>query len=173
MAATSISIFTSKELQVTVGLLKSIDKDLSREIRRAVKVISTPEWTQEVSANVRNPLQQRVLASNSSVAVGNDNVRLRSGNSTRRLSGGGSPATLARAAEFGTDRARVTTYQRRSPKGKTHTVKRRASVQLPSRSRSGWAVYPAAAEITPRIASLYAQTTLRTFAETIEKGAKG
>jgi hypothetical protein len=172
MAATSISIFTSKELQVTVGLLKSIDKDLSREIRRAVKSISTPEWTQEVQANVRFPIHQRVLASNSSVTVGNDNVRLRSGNSTRRLSGGASPSQLARAAEFGADRNSLTTYIRTSPKGNRHKVTRHASRQLPTRSRSGWAVYPAAAEITPRIASLYAQTTLRTFAETIEKGGR-
>jgi len=167
-----ISVFTSKELQLTLVALKGMDKELSAQVRRAVKTISTPQWKQVVSANVRTHPQQTVLANTATVSVSNTTLKLRSANSVRKLRGGASPADLAKAIEFGADTGRAVTYVRVSPKGARHNVTRHTTRQLSRPSRTGWAVYPGAAEIIPRVAAIYAQTTLRTFAETIEKGGR-
>lgn len=168
----SISVFTSKELQVSIGYLKAVDKDVSAQIRKHIKSLSTPEWKQEVQSNVRKDIHQRILANGANVRVRNDNIILRAGNSVKKMRGGASPADLARAAEFGADRNRTLTYSARSKNGKTYTVHNRHTTrQLPSPSRSGWAVYPAAADFIPRAAALMTQTTVRSLHEAFEKGS--
>lgn len=165
-----ISVLTSAELRGTIAILKNADKEISKEIKRAVRSISTPEWQGVVSGNRANSLQNRVLVQTAKVNVSNTNVTLTSGASNKRMRGGATPALLVRAAEFGTlSRDARKTYTTRSRKGNSYTVTRRTLRQIPSRSTRGYAVYPAAAEFIPRVASLYAQTTVRTLHEIIER----
>lgn len=164
-----ISVLTSSELRGTIAALKNADKEISKEIRSAVRTVSTPEWQGVVSGNRANPLQQRVLVDTAKVNVSNTNVTLTSANSSKRMRGGATPALLAKGAEFGTtSRDARTTYTGRSRKGKAYQVTRRTKRQMPDRSRT-WVVYKAAEKFIPRMASLYVQTTVRTLHEIIER----
>jgi hypothetical protein len=54
--------------------------------------------------------------------------------------------------------------------GRAYTVRnRRTQRQYQPRDRRGRVVMPAAAKVIPRLASLWVQTTVRTFYEAIEK----
>jgi hypothetical protein len=164
-----ISVLTSGELRATISVLKTADREVSKEIRSAIRTVSTPEWKGVVSGNRVSPLQRRVLVDTAKVQVSNTNVTLQSANSSKRMRGGATPALLAKAAEFGsTSRDARATYTSRSRKGKSYSVTRATKRQLPDRSRT-WAVYAAASEFIPRMASLYAQTTVRTLHEILER----
>ncbi|SMQ73468.1 hypothetical protein [Agreia sp. VKM Ac-1783] len=164
-----ISVFNSKELQGVTVAMKSFDREVAKQIRRVTKAVVAPEWSKAVREHASTRLQQRVLADTSRVAVSDQNVTLKSASVGRALSGGIKPSEAVAAAEFGANRGEFTTYRATSKKGKTFNVRRRTKAQLPARKKTGHAVYPAAADIIPRIASLWVQTTVRTFYELIEK----
>ena len=92
--------------------------------------------------------------------------------SRRALRGGLVPADQWHAVEFGADREKVTTYQRRSPKGNLHRVSRHTARQLPPRRRAGWVAYPALAEFLPRALRLWSQLIVRKYAEAAEKAGR-
>lgn len=164
-----ISVFNSKELQGVLVAMKSFERDLAAQIRKATKAVIAPEWTKSVRENASTRTQQRVLADTSRVAVSDQNVMLKSASVGKALSGGLKPSDDYAAEEFGANRGEYTTYTATSSKGKRYTVKRRTKRQLPTRKKSGHVVFPAAAEIIPRIASLWTQTVVRTFYERFER----
>ena len=164
-----ISIFNSKELQGVVIAMKSFERESAKQIRRVTKDVVAPEWTKAVREHASTRLQQRVLADTARVAVSDQNITLKSAAIGKSLSGGLKPSEGVGGVEFGANRAEYTTYRATSTKGKTFNVRRRTKAQLPDRQKTGHAVYPAAASIIPRIASLWTQTVVRTFYELIEK----
>lgn len=171
--ALRISVFGSAPLQQALVILKGVDKEVSKAIRTHVRSISSAEWQQEVRGRTSNAQEVKVLADTARVLVSNQNVTLRAGAIGRPLSGGARPSDIVRAVEFGAPQNSVSTYTARSRKGKSFKVTRHTNRQFRGPSRSGYAVYPAAARIIPRIAALYAQTTIRTFYESIERGIRG
>jgi hypothetical protein len=164
-----ISVWESKELQALLLALRGFDRDLKREIRARTKAVAQPAWQKAVAERADSVLESRVLASTARVAVSDQNVTLKSAAIGRSLKGGLRPSDSYAAVEFGADRNAKVTYDRKSPKGNTHKVTRRTRLQLRSRNRKGYVVFPAAAEVIPRLAALWVQTTIRTFYETIEK----
>ena len=60
------------------------------------------------------------------------------------------------------------TYTRRSRKGKSHRVTRVMGTQFKPFTSRGHVFFPAAERTASRIASLWAQTTVRTIAEALE-----
>jgi hypothetical protein len=168
-----ISVWDSKELQAILLALRGFDRDLKKEIRSRTKTMAQPEWQKAVAERAGTVLESKVLAATARVQVSDQNVMLRSASIGRSLSHGLLPSANYAAVEFGADRNVKTTYERRSPKGKTHSVTRRTRTQLRPRTRKGYVVFPAAAEMIPRLAALWAQTTVRTFHETIEKVTHG
>ena len=91
----------------------------------------------------------------------------------KALSGGYKPAMLAKATEFGANQDTTASYTATSRKGKRYTVRNRHTHhQFRSPSRSGYAVYPAAAKLVPRIFAAYIQTTVRALHEAFEAGYK-
>lgn len=165
----SISVFSSPELQATLLALRGFDRDLQKEIRQQTKAVAAPVWTKAVRENANTRLEQRVLADTARVQVSNQNVTLRSAAIGRALTGGLKPSDNWAGVEFGADRSKVRSYTQRSRNGKSYTVRRHVSAQLRPRNRTGHAVMPAAAETIPRLASLWVQTTLKTFYLALER----
>jgi hypothetical protein len=167
-----INVNSSKALQATILALKGMPAELSKQTRAAVKSFSDTEWREAVRGNVTTALETRVLSDTARVAVTNQNVTLKSATVGKSLSGGYKPSQLARTTEFGATQDATATYTATSRKGKSYTVRNRHTHrQFKPVSRSGYAVYAAAARIIPRIAAAYVQTTVRTLHEAFEKGA--
>jgi len=141
-----ISVFNSRELQGTILLLKALPRDAAAEIRRANKSVIAPVWKEAVRGETRTALQVRVLSDTTRVSVSDQNVTLSAATVGRPLSGGGTPAQLFAGTEFGSSRFK----------------------QFGTRASKGRVVMTAAARVIPRIASLWVQTTIRTFYEKFE-----
>jgi hypothetical protein len=62
--------------------------------------------------------------------------------SARRLAGGASINDLLRPVEFGTSGAAFVEYQRKSPKGTTHRVRRRTRTAFAPRRATGRVIWP-------------------------------
>jgi len=168
-----INVRSSKALQATILALKGMDAELAKQTRRAIKTVSDQEWREAVRGHVTTRLETRVLSDTARVAVTNQNITLKSATVGRSLSGGAKPSELVKAVEFGAlDGTTTPSFTATSRKGKKYTVRnRRNHNQFRGPSRSGYAVYAAAAKVIPRMASLYVQTTVRTLHEQFEKGA--
>ncbi|NNC10341.1 hypothetical protein HII28_00380 [Planctomonas sp. JC2975] len=165
----SVSTKTSEALDATVKGLQLLDKNVQTQIRQETKLLGQEEWTGLVARHLAgDSLQSTVLGETSKLQFSNQNVMLQSGASTRRMTGGATPAELARQEEFGANRNRLTAYRRRTRKGKTQQIIRHTTHPLMPIRRNGWTVYPAAAEFIPRIASLWVQTFMRTVYEAFE-----
>jgi len=142
-----ISVFNSKELQGTILLLKGAPREISKEIRKATKSVIAPVWQEAVRGETRTALQVEVLANTARVSVSDQNVVLSAGSIGKALVGGGTPPELTAGAEFGSTRYK----------------------QFGTRASKGKVVMVAAANVIPRIASLWVQTTIRTFYEIMER----
>lgn len=164
-----ISVFESKELQATLLALRGFDKDLKKQIRTHTKRIAQPQWQKSVREHAETRLEQRVLADTARVQVSDQNVMLRSAHIGRALTGGLKPSENWAGVEFGGDQEKASTYSATSRTGTSYKVTRRTRRQLRPRKKTGYAVFPAAADMIPKIAALWVQTTVRTFHETLEK----
>lgn len=168
MALLKIDVRNSKELQATILALKLMEKTASANIRKWTRQLMLPEWQKGLRERARSRAQNRVLVDTARVTVSNQNVSLKSATIGRSLVGGLNPKTEWAAFEFGADREKTTTYE--AIRGnKRFKVTRRTRRQLPSRSRSGWVVFPTAADLIPRLASLWYQTTIRSLYEAFER----
>lgn len=163
-----LDVRKSRELLATLYAVRSLDKTIQKMIRRETKTVAAPEWSKALAQRADTRLEQRVLVDTSVVTVSNQNVRVQSASKGRALSGGLNPKTEYPAVEFGADRSKKTTYDRRSPKGNTHKVTRRAATGMKRRNGKGYVFYPAASEMIPRMARLWVQTTVRTIATALE-----
>lgn len=149
---------------------RALPKDLKNNLRKYQRSEATPIWKEEMaSKSGLNELTQAVFKKGNTVKAGAV-LTLRAGSSNKRLSGGATPAELARPVEFGTTRRdKYTKYYRTSPNGNRHTVTRRTSRQLPPRRRGGYVVYPAANPAISRLTRLHVQTVIKSIYEATEK----
>lgn len=162
-----ITVFGSKELQAVILALKTLDRDTKTEIRKHTKDMAGQEWGAALKENASTKLEHRVLANTGRVRVSDQNVTLTSATVGRALKGGLQPKRDAAAVEFGAD-AEMVRYTATSRTGRRYDVKRNTRAQLRPRNRKGYVVYPAAADIIPRIASLWIQTASRTIFDKLE-----
>lgn len=163
----TIDFRESDELRAVVIALRAVDQTLSKNIRKYTQSELAPAWSEAVRGRSHTGLEVRVLGATARTAVSSNGITLRAASVGRKLSRGFDPKLMYAGVEFGANRSEKTTYQARSSKGKTYTVTRRTKAQLPARRRSG-PVYGAAAEMIPRAAALWVQTTVRTIAEASE-----
>lgn len=164
-----LDVKNSRELQATILAIRNAPKEIQKRIRDHTKQALLPEWQQGLREHADTRLQHRVLADTAKASVSNQNVRLASAGSAKRLSGGLSPSRNGRAVEFGIDPRKPLKYTRKNRKGGgSHTVNRRIGNAFGSRAARGNAVFPTAAALIPRFASLWIQTTVRTFYEALE-----
>jgi len=163
-----LDVKKSPELLATIYAIRSLDKTIAKMTRQETKRIAAPEWTKALAERADTRLEHRVIVDTSVITVSNQNVRIQSASKGRALSGGLAPKADYPAVEFGADQTRTTTYRRRSPKGKVHTVTRHATHALKPRTAKGYVFFPAAREMIPRLAALWVQTTVRTIATAFE-----
>jgi len=163
----SISVWESPALQGTILALRGMDKELAAQVRKATKSVSEREWKAELAHSTDTRLEHRVLVDSAKVATTNTQITLRAGQLARKLSGGGAIRDLAAGTEFGMAPTRAV---KTSTKGTTYT--RKMGPVFKKRNRKGYVGHPAAAHIIPNIAALWVQTTVRTFHEALEKGAR-
>jgi len=168
MALLKISVRNSRELQATILALKSLDREVSANIRRFTRQLIVPEWQQGLRERAQSRAQIRVLADTGRATVSSQNISLKSASVGRSLAGGLNPKSSWAAFEFGANDVE-TTYTATSRRGVRFSVTRHTRRQLPSRSRTGWVVFPTAKDIIPRVAALWWQTTIRTMYEAFER----
>jgi len=164
-----IDINSSRELQATVLAIRQSERTIQAEIRKQTRGSILPEWQKGIREHASTRLEHRVLADTARVTVSNQNVTLKAGGLQRKLSGGGRAVELYAPTEFGTDREHRSTYSATSRQGRRYDVTRRTRRQFRPLNRRGYAVYPTAADLIPRFASLWVQTTVRTMHEIFER----
>ena len=157
-----IDVRGSDELRDIVLAINQSDKDVQRAIRVHTQAELTRPWGQEVLKQSSTQLENRVLAATTVVSVSNQNIRIQSAGKGRRLSGGLIPKSDYHPVEFGA-KGGQTTYQR-----KGHTVRRNTRAQFKPFNRKGYVFYPAARRMIPRLASLWVQTVVKTYADILD-----
>lgn len=176
-----LSIRTARPLQAVVLAMKLADRDLRKRMNNAVRDTINPVWRQAVARHVWDRLDQAVLSKGARIAAGNPPAAV-AASSRRRLRGGLVPVDDWARFEFGAvSRDAYTTYQRaahtrrqagRSVQVAAHQVRRRTARQMPPRRTSGRVLYPAFAEVAPRVAALWAQIVVQQYAEASEEAGK-
>lgn len=161
-----LKVGDAPELRAAVLALKGVDRDVRSRINKATTGTMGPEWKALVAERARTPWDQRILVPGSRIAAGNPPTAV-AANSRRKI-GRMVPAEVWKGYEFGANRNAYSRYQRRSPKGKVHTVERRTMRHLPPVTRTGRVVYPAFAEIAPRMVSLWVQLIVKTVHDAAE-----
>lgn len=172
-----ISVWNSRELLATILAIRQAPTEMQKQIRQQTKTITSEEWKRAMGEHASTVnaarVTSRVLVQTARVAVSNQNVRLSSATVGRRLKGGLEPKVHYYALEFGANPDTRTTYTATSRKGRKFTVHQRHTArQLPRRLKAGWVFGPAVADMVPRIAALWVQTTVRVIAEAFE-GKRG
>lgn len=163
-----IDIYGSRELQAVVLSLRRAEKDIQKNIRTYTKSLLFPEWTKALAERAETRLEHRTLVSTGRIQMSNQNIKLKSASLSRPLSGGLIPSRDGAAVEFGANREEKTTYDAISSTGKSYRVTRRTRRQLRPKTVQGYVFYPAARAMIPRFASLWVQTTIRTFRDALE-----
>lgn len=148
--------------------LRAVEKNVSADIRKQTRQVLQPEWQKTAREHSQTRLEVRVLGDTARASVSSNGITLKSASVGKQLRGGFVTKQMYAAVEFGADRNKRVTYRARSSKGKTFNVTRRTAAQLRPRRRSGYVIYPAAAEFIPRAAALWTQTTVRVIAEAAE-----
>lgn len=164
-----ISVHSSRQLQAIILAGKQLDREVRSEIRKQNRQVIIPEWQKAVAEHASTRFEHRVLGSTARAQVSDQNVQLKAAHIGKALAGGLKPSEIWWVAEFGANRAQRRNYVG-TRGGKSFPVRdRRTTQQLRPRNPKGFVVYPAAANIIPRIAALWAQTTVRTLHEMFEK----
>ena len=156
---------SSRELQALILSVRRANKEVQAQIRKNTKPMVQAEWQKGLAQEAMTRFEHRVLVETARVTVSNQNVKLKAGGLSKKLSGGGRARDLAGVAEFGAGQRKP--IQSTSTKGKK--FQRQGTNQFRHYKKSGHVVYPTAARIIPRLASLWVQTAVRTFHEALEK----
>lgn len=156
-----INVRESRELQAALLALKAVPREVAAAVRKYTRPMVQEAWQAGLRARAVTPLDEKVLVKTARVQVRDTNVVLRSG-ATGKLK------DITRPVEFGADRDKVVTYDS-FRNGKRFKVTRHTKRQMSWRREGGRVVYPTAGELIPRLASLWVQTIIRTFYETLEK----
>jgi hypothetical protein len=173
-----LSIRTARPLQAVVLALKLADRDLRKRINDATRETLNPVWRRAVDERMQDRVDQRVFGTGTRIAAGNPPAAV-AGSSRRRLPGGLVPLENWRAWEFGAvgrdtsfteyPRAAYTRHQGgQAVQVRAGRVRRRTLAQVPSRASSGRVLYPAFAELAPRVAALWAQIVVQQYAQALE-----
>jgi hypothetical protein len=101
------------------------------------------------------------------VQLSPERVTLIAAKGNRKFSGGATATQLAAAVEFGAEK-RAVTIAARSRKGTAYNYKRRVNNQFKGRRRQGYVAYHVAAQMAPRFASLWVQTSVKTMYDAFE-----
>lgn len=165
-----LKVGDDSRLDAVVYGLKLVPREVRNAVNRETRATLKPIWQQELQRQAagRDPFTARMVGKGL-VSGGNPPV-MRAYTSRRPLRPGGiSPDAEGYLAEFGGRSSRSSTYRRRSANGGRHDVTRRTMLGLPQTISRGRVAYPAAAEVAPRMASLWVQTYVRAVYQALEE----
>lgn len=159
----------TRELRAAALAMKAMPRELRSDINKFTRQTMAGPWKELVAAKQITTQDKRIYAG-ARIKAGNPPTAT-AATSKRKLSGGLVPAERWKGFEFGTDdREQTQTYTRKNRRNAgTHRVTRRTYRQLPARTPSGRVVYPAFAEIAPRMVSGWVQIIVRKTYEALEK----
>lgn len=160
---------SSRELRDLITTLAVIDKPIAAAARAQSRMVIQPEWQKGLREHSNTRMEVRAIAATGRAAVSDRNVLLEAGGIKGNFSGGFDPRQSIKAVEFGADRAAKKTYSRKSKNGGKHQVTRRTKAQFRLPRRGGYVAYPTAANLIPRIARLWIQTSVREIHEQLER----
>ncbi len=163
-----ISVFESPALQGVILTLKGSERAIAAEMRKRTRSMVEPEWRNELAQNSITRMENIALVNTARVTVSNQNVQLKAGQLAKKLSGGGRVWEVSHLVEFGADPE----WERPATSVKGKGFRRRMGSRFRPRNMKGYVVYPAAADLIPRVAALWVQTVVRTFHELVEKEAR-
>ena len=155
------------EFRAAALALKAAPKEVRSRINKAVRAEGNVIWREEIDRAARSNLDRRIIAKGARIQAGNP-ARAIAANSKRALSGGLVPMYDFHGFEYGSSKQEeFFEYERRSPRGKFHSVKRRTKRQLPERAPvgSGRVAFKAWHRTGPRLVSLWTQIIYRSVYE--------
>lgn len=157
-----LDVRRSPVLTALIQTLATIPNEVAKQNRAHSKAVIVPEWKKGLAERApgERVFHERLVAP-STAYVSDRNVKLI----------GGANGKFPRETDFGARREEFTEYTGRR-KGRSFPVRRRTQRQFWHFVKSGRVVWPTASDLIPRILSLWAQTTIRTIHESIEKGAR-
>lgn len=160
-----------RELRAAVIGMKAADKGMRKRINDSMRNTFNPIWKQSLEKNKGGFTRaDDMLLKGARIKAGNPPC-LVAASSRARFGRALRPAEHWPLVEFGVSRTEPTNYERRSPKGKVHNVKRRTKSGWPKRQAKGRIATPAANKLIPRIASYWIQSVARTWYEAMEGGS--
>lgn len=161
-----LKVGDTPELRAAVLAMKGVDKTVRSRISKATVGTMGPEWKSLVMGKAHTSWDKRIIVPGTRIAGGNPPTAVAA--NSRRKVGRLIPSENWRGFEFGADRNAFSRYSRRSSKGTVHTVERRTMRHMPPRAPKGRIVYPAFAEIAPRMVSLWVQIIVKTVHDAAE-----
>lgn len=162
-----IDVRSSRELQALLLSVRRANRETQAEIRKHTKAMLAPAWQKALAEESMTKVENIVLVNTARVTVSNQNVTLKAGGLAKKLSGGARAFEISKQVEFGAPLKTIKYTGRRG--SKTFPVSRTSGRQFRHENKKGWVVYPAAAQIIPRLAALWVQTAVRTFADALDK----
>lgn len=154
-----IDIRGSQELQDVALAIQNSDREVRSAIRAFTKARLTRPWLERISSEADTTIERRVISGTATVSVSDQNIRIQSAAKGRRLSGGLLPKVDYPGVEFGAS------HKKRTYRRKGHSVTRNTTAQFKGRNTNGYVFYPAARAMIPRLASLWVQTVVKTYAD--------
>ena len=150
MARSRHGIVSAEAAEDFRGVQRAIDAapdELARLLSATAADQLSGAWADELAKRPATPAQRRFVLAGARTIPHAGGLRAETGD-----------GELARVFEFGTNnRETYTTYRRRSPKGRTHSVTRRTRRQIPPRRAGGYIAYPAANRLGTRAFAMWAQ----------------
>jgi hypothetical protein len=145
-----VSAYSSRELLTVLRGLRVLDRETKKQLRGHLRPMVLQVWQQAVAERASTRLQRRVLADTARTKISDQNVRLTSATLSRSLQGGLKPSEDWAPVEFGAGPS-------------TRNAK-----AFGGADRSGKVVYPAMANVIPRVLAMYVQTYVRAIHEALE-----
>lgn len=158
-------------LRGVVLALKSIDKPVKKQINDATRTTLNPVWREAIATHAAGSrMDYAVFGKGARIAAGNPG-RLVASSSRRPLRKGANgfvPNEMGRALAFAGPKPQASEYVRTFKGGKSHKVKRHTMTGWPARKNGGRVVYPAVADVMPRIVSMWVQIVIRNIHESLD-----
>ncbi|MGP6171978.1 hypothetical protein ACTU6V_12320 [Microbacterium sp. A204] len=154
-----LDVRRSPVLSALIKTLATVPNEVAKQIRAQSKAVIVPEFKKGLAEQAPARVFFSRLVNPSTAYVSDRGVKL--------VGGSNRAGMFPRETEFGAYREEYNTYTTRRGK-----VTRRTQRQFWHYKKTGWVFYPTVVNMIPRIASLWAQTALRTIHETVEKATK-
>ena len=156
-------VIDSTAVNDAADLLRRADKDVAKQMRRAVTREVNPWLKSAIRRNASDEPSRKIAST----------ARVRSGQrpavvvgSARKFAGGTTTAELAPIYEFGGYQNFERAYARRNRgSGGYHRVTRHTQRQIPRTEKSGRFIYPAVADAAPMLVSAWVQAIAETYVE--------